>query len=262
MLDANAATISLPGALVKISSKASTTSRSEPVKPRRSMFVLSANSASTPFAAELREPVHVEMLAVERRLVDLEVAGVDDDAGRRMDGERDAVGDAVRDADEFDLERADGHAVARPHRDQLRGRRCRAPRASARPARASAACRRPGRRRAATRAARRRCDPRARASARAPQRALSAAGTVRSGMIRSTPSSSGSGNITPASTTIVVSPHVSASMFMPNSPRPPSATTSSIRQRGCTHQHRRHSWRRRSGDRSRRRRLGQAAGCA
>ncbi len=48
MLDANAATISLPVALVKISSNASTTSSSEPVKPRRSMFVLSANSASTP----------------------------------------------------------------------------------------------------------------------------------------------------------------------------------------------------------------------
>src|ERR1700730_17060841 len=46
--------------------------------------------------------------------------------------------------------------------------------------------------------------------------------------MRSTPSSSGSGNITPASTTIVVSPHVSASMFIPNSPSPPSATTSSI----------------------------------
>src|SRR5471030_526914 len=47
-------------------------------------------------------------------------------------------------------------------------------------------------------------------------------------MIRSTPSSSGSGNITPASTTIVVSPQVSASMLIPNSPSPPSATTSSI----------------------------------
>src|SRR3954447_20608821 len=47
-------------------------------------------------------------------------------------------------------------------------------------------------------------------------------------MIRSTPSSSGSGNITPASTTIVVSAQVSASMFIPNSPSPPSATTSSI----------------------------------
>src|SRR5438034_8342522 len=49
-------------------------------------------------------------------------------------------------------------------------------------------------------------------------------------MIRSTPSSSGSGNMTPASTTIVVSSHVSASMFMPNSPTPPSATTSSIKE--------------------------------
>ncbi len=50
MLDANAATISLPLTLVKISSNASTTSSSEPVKPRRSMLVLSANSASTPSA--------------------------------------------------------------------------------------------------------------------------------------------------------------------------------------------------------------------
>src|SRR5262245_5426739 len=47
-------------------------------------------------------------------------------------------------------------------------------------------------------------------------------------MIRSTPSSSGSGNITPASTTMVVSAHEIASMFMPNSPSPPSATISSI----------------------------------
>ena len=51
---------------------------------------------------------------------------------------------------------------------------------------------------------------------------------VKSGMMRSTPSSSGSGNITPASTTIVVSAQVSASMFMPNSPSPPRDTTSSI----------------------------------
>ena len=91
MLDANAATISRPVALVKISSNASTTSRSDPVKPRRSMLVLSANSASTPADAELREAVDVEVLAVDRRLIDLEVAGVDDDADRRVDGERDAV---------------------------------------------------------------------------------------------------------------------------------------------------------------------------
>ena len=50
MLDANAATMIRPVALVKISSNASTTSSSDPVKPRRSMFVLSAKSASTPVA--------------------------------------------------------------------------------------------------------------------------------------------------------------------------------------------------------------------
>src|ERR1041384_3706131 len=47
-------------------------------------------------------------------------------------------------------------------------------------------------------------------------------------MMRSTPSWSGSGNMTPASIRIVVSPHDSAIMFMPNSPRPPSGTTSSV----------------------------------
>ena len=59
------------------------------------------------------------MLAVDRRLVDLEVARVDDDAGRRVNRQRDAIGDAVRHADEFDFERPDGHAVARPHGLQL-----------------------------------------------------------------------------------------------------------------------------------------------
>src|SRR5262245_38625992 len=46
-------------------------------------------------------------------------------------------------------------------------------------------------------------------------------------MMRSTPSWSGSGNITPASIRMVVSPHDTAIMFMPNSPTPPSGTTSS-----------------------------------
>ena len=70
-------------------------------------------------AAELGEAVHVEMLAVERRLIDLEVAGVHDHAGRGVDRERDAVGNAVGDADELDLERADGHAVVRLDGNQL-----------------------------------------------------------------------------------------------------------------------------------------------
>ena len=59
------------------------TSISGPVKPGRSTLVLSAKSASTPLAPELREAVQVEVLAVDRRLVDLEVAGVDDRADRR-----------------------------------------------------------------------------------------------------------------------------------------------------------------------------------
>ena len=50
MLDANAVTTSFPCVLANSSSNASTTSYSEPVKPGRSMFVLSANSASTPRA--------------------------------------------------------------------------------------------------------------------------------------------------------------------------------------------------------------------
>ena len=48
MLEANIVTTILPGVLVKISSKASMTSSSDPEKPRRSTLVLSANSASTP----------------------------------------------------------------------------------------------------------------------------------------------------------------------------------------------------------------------
>ncbi len=112
MLDANAATMIRPVALVKISSNASTTSSSEPVNPRRSMFVLSARRASTPSDPSSRESVDVEMFAVDGRLVDLEIAGVDDDADRRVNRQRDAVGDAVRHADELDLERPDPHAIA------------------------------------------------------------------------------------------------------------------------------------------------------
>jgi hypothetical protein len=47
-LEANVATTSIPVDDVKISSNAPTTSSSDPVKPGRSMLVLSAKSASTP----------------------------------------------------------------------------------------------------------------------------------------------------------------------------------------------------------------------
>ena len=62
--------------------------------------------------AKRREPVEVEVLAVERRLVHLEVAGVNDDAGRRVQRQGDAVRHAVRHADELDLNRADRDPIA------------------------------------------------------------------------------------------------------------------------------------------------------
>ena len=71
---------------------------------------------------ELRDAVKVDVLAVERRLVDLEVAGVHDHAARRLDRQRDAVRHAVRDAQELDHERSDRDAIARldPRQPALR----------------------------------------------------------------------------------------------------------------------------------------------
>ena len=50
------------------------------MKPLRSTFVLSAKQRQDAGGAELRQPVQVHVLAVERRLIDLEVAGVNNDA--------------------------------------------------------------------------------------------------------------------------------------------------------------------------------------
>ena len=229
MLDANAATTSCPVALVKISSNASTTSRSEPVKPRRSMFVLSANSASTPSRPSSAKRWTSKCSPSSGVWSILKSPVWTIDADRRVNRQRDAVRHAVRDADELDRRtgRPSTRSRGRTARRRRR-RRCRAPPASARRAPASAACRRPGRRRSGST-----CGTPPMWSSW-PCVSTSAATRrfccryVRSGMIRSTPSSSGSGNITPASTTIVVSPQVSASMFMPNSPSPPSGTTSSM----------------------------------
>ncbi len=59
------------------------------------------------------------MLAVDRRLVDLEVAGVHDDAERRVNRQRDAVRHAVGHADELDGQRSDVHPIAGAHGVQL-----------------------------------------------------------------------------------------------------------------------------------------------
>ena len=102
MLDANAATIRRPGR-----------AREDLLERFDDLALRSGEAAAVDVGAvgkqrqhaggaELGEAVDVEVLAVDRRLIDLEVAGVDDDADRRVDGQRDAVRHAVRHADELD----------------------------------------------------------------------------------------------------------------------------------------------------------------
>ncbi len=57
--------------------------------------------------AQLGQAAEVGELAHHRRVVELEVAGVDDGADGRVDGVADGVGDAVRDAEGLDAEGAD-----------------------------------------------------------------------------------------------------------------------------------------------------------
>ncbi len=112
MLDENVATTSLPVVAVNSSSKASMTSISGPVNPRAIDVRAVREQREHALGAELGEPVEVEVLAVDRRLIDLEVAGMDDRADRRRDGQRHTVGHAVRHADELDREWPDRHRAA------------------------------------------------------------------------------------------------------------------------------------------------------
>ncbi len=99
--------------------------------PGRSAFVESPSSRSTPLVAELGEPADVGLQAVDGRVVELPVAGVDDAPGGRLEHDRDAVGDRVRDADEVERERADLDRLAGLGLLQLRrGAAARARRAS------------------------------------------------------------------------------------------------------------------------------------
>ena len=59
---------------------------------------------------------------IDRRVVDLEVARVDDDALGRVEGRRETVRDRVGDGDELDVERPDRAPLAVGDRDQLRRR--------------------------------------------------------------------------------------------------------------------------------------------
>ena len=80
MLDENVATTSLPCVLVKTSSNASMTSISGPGEAAAIDVGAVGEQRQHALRAELGEAVQVEVLAVDRRLIDLEVAGVDDHA--------------------------------------------------------------------------------------------------------------------------------------------------------------------------------------
>src|SRR5947209_13003413 len=61
----------------------------------------------------MREASDVGRLRIDRRVIDLEVAGVNDDAVRRSDREADGVDDRMRDANRLDAKRSGIDDVAR-----------------------------------------------------------------------------------------------------------------------------------------------------
>ena len=119
MCDAKVVTMMRPFAFANTRSSALPTVFSEGPWPGTSAFVESLTSSVTPCFAVVREAGEVGRLRVDRRVIDLEVAGVDDRAGGRRDREAEGVDDRVRDADGLDAERADLHDVARHDRAQL-----------------------------------------------------------------------------------------------------------------------------------------------
>ena len=58
------------------------------------------------------------MLPVDRRLIDLEIARVHDDARRRVNRQRQTVGHAVRDTQELHFTVFDANALARLNRNE------------------------------------------------------------------------------------------------------------------------------------------------
>ena len=143
------------------------TTDSDGEKPARSALVESPHSSRTPSRPELGQARDVGRLAVDRRLVELVVAGDQDRAelGAERDGAR--VGDRVRHVDQLERERPELELVAGVDVVQLDVVAACARRASSAPSPSSAGRRRPaaGRRRRARAAptAARRDGPRGRA---------------------------------------------------------------------------------------------------
>ena len=105
--EANDAMSTRPSRTGMICRNASPTSRSEPVTPGRSAFVESPSSRSTPRLPISASMPDVGAQAVDGRVVDLVVAGVDDPRPPGLEDDRDRVRDRVRHAHELGLERAD-----------------------------------------------------------------------------------------------------------------------------------------------------------
>ena len=118
MLLAKVATMTRPSSGSMISRKASPTVRSD----GRVARVLGAGrvgqQADDALLAEPGEDREVGQLAVDRRVVELEVAGVDDRADRRPQGDAHRVRDRVADPERDDVERADVELVARVEREE------------------------------------------------------------------------------------------------------------------------------------------------
>ena len=111
MCDANDVTITRPCAWRTMSRSAAPTVRSEGVRPGRSALVESASSRATPASPSSRSAIEVGGPSVDRRVVELEVAGVHDGAVLGVQDDRDGVWHRVRDPDELRVERADARAA-------------------------------------------------------------------------------------------------------------------------------------------------------
>ena len=72
------------------------------------------------FLPVARKRVQIERLAVDRRLVNLEIAGMNDHAHRRSNCQSNAINRAVRHVQEFDLERAKLNMMSRRNFAQVR----------------------------------------------------------------------------------------------------------------------------------------------
>ena len=115
-------------------------------------------------AADLAQTRQVGGAPVDRREVDLEVARVQDRAGRRVIRHGEAVRHGMRDGHELALHRADRAHLAVGDRDQLGlGRASRLPRCACARSRATTTSRRSARERPGAGTTARRCGPRARA---------------------------------------------------------------------------------------------------